>query len=315
MLSGGIEILAELFDIFFQNIVPILLIVALGYVVGRGKDIDPRSVGRVIFYIFSPALIFYSLATNTVQPAELVQIVLVMLVFVVLMTAIGLTVGRSSGASRLERASVVLGAICPNNGNFGLPLIGFAFDDEVLARAVVVYIVVTFLNYTAGIFVASSGQKAPLQALGEVLRVPTIYAAIGGFAINALGLSLPLVVERPVALLAQAAVPAMLVLLGLQLSRVADFSKLRLVGLSSGLRLLVSPFLAYALLSILQVQGPAFPAIMMQASMPVAVVTIIFATEYGLDVKQMSSTILLSTLLSPVTLSVLIFILTRTPIL
>lgn len=311
-MKGYSPILAELFGIFFQNIVPILLIAALGYVVGRSKDIDPKPVGRVIFYIFSPALIFDSLAKNTVAASELVQIALVMVIFVALMMALGFAASRSAGASRLERAAVVLSAICPNNGNFGLPLIGFAFSEEVLARAVVVYVIVTFLNYTAGVFVATSGRRTLLESASDVLRVPTVYAAIAGFVVNSLDVTLPLVVQRPVSLLAQAAVPAMIVLLGLQLARVRDLSQMRLVGLGAGLRLLASPLLAFALLALLQIQGPAVAAVMMQASMPVAVVTIIFATEFGLDVKQMSSTILITTLLSPVTLSLLIFILRET---
>ena len=47
----------------------------------------------------------------------------------------------------------------------------------------------------------------------------------------------------------------------------------------------------------------------MQMSMPVAVVTIIFATEFGLDVKLSSSTVMASTLFSPITLSILILLL------
>lgn len=272
-------------------------------------DIDPRPLGRVIFYVFSPSLIFNSLTSNRVDAGELAQMAVILTIFVAVMTAIAYALTTGMRTHRLERAGVVLGAICPNGGNFGLPLIGFAFDDEVLARAVLVFVLITALNYTVGVIIASSGRQTVLQACVSVFKVPTAYAAIGGFLLNGLGVDLPTFVARPVGLLSQATIPAMLVLLGLQLAQVKDFSHFRFVGMGAGLRLLVAPLVAIVLVTLFGVSGPALPALILEMSMPVAVVTIIFATEYGLDVKLASSTVMASTIFSPITLSILILLL------
>jgi malate permease and related proteins len=302
----------ELLQIFIDNIAPIMIVSALGYLVGRKHHIDPKPFGRIIFYIFSPSLIFDSLSKNKVETTELAQIALIMLLFVSSMMVIAYVVARWRCPDRVQRAGLVLSAICPNNGNFGLPLIGFAFNEAVLARAVVVYVVVTFLNYTAGVFVASSGRETARQAFSNVLRVPMIYAAIAGFVVNSTGMTLPPVIARSAAVMAGAAVPAMLVMLGLQLAHAAQFSEMKLVSVGAGLRLLVSPLIAAALVLLLGMHGPASVAVIMQASMPVAVVTLIFASEFGLDDKLVSGTILTTTLLSPLTLSVLILLLRQT---
>jgi predicted permease len=55
--------------------------------------------------------------------------------------------------------------------------------------------------------------------------------------------------------------------------------------------------------------GYALIAFIMQASMPVAVATIIFASEFHLDREQILGTVLASTLASPITLSILILLL------
>lgn len=301
--------MGELVQIFIDNIAPILIIAGLGYIVGRRKGVDPRPLGRVIFYIFSPGLIFDSLSKTRVEAAELGQIALTMTLFMSAMLVIAFFVARWRSPDRTTRAGLVLSAICPNNGNFGLPLIGFAFGEDVLARAVVVYIVNTFYNYTAGIFVASSGRSNVREALTNILRVPVVYAALAGLIVNATGFVLPPIASRSVGLVAQAAIPAMIVLLGLQLSQVSTLTHLKLAGVGTAMRLLISPALALAAVLLIGLQSPASVAVIMQASMPVAVVTIIFATEYGLDDKFMSSTILASTLVSPVTLSLLILIL------
>jgi predicted permease len=57
--------------------------------------------------------------------------------------------------------------------------------------------------------------------------------------------------------------------------------------------------------------SPATIAVIMQASMPVAVATIILASEFELDHQLSLGMIMTSTLLSPVTLSILIYLLRR----
>jgi malate permease and related proteins len=299
----------DLFQIFLDNISPILTIAIIGFVVGKQLRIDPKPLGRVIFYVFSPSLIFDSLSKNHIAPAELAQITLVMVLFVSCMILIAYGVARWRNDNRLDRASIMLAAICPNNGNFGLPLIGFAFDTDVFARAVIVFVTVTFLNYTAGVFIASSGRKSPREALMSILHVPAVYAATAGFIVNSTGFILPPAIQRPIALMGQGAIPCMLILLGLQLAYSTQFSHWKLVSAGAMLRLLVSPVVATILVILLGIHGPASTAVIMQASMPVAVVTIIFASEFGLDDRLVSSTILTSTLLSPFTLSLLILIL------
>jgi predicted permease len=296
-------------QIFVDNISPILVIAAVGFLLGKRLEIDPRPLGRVIFYVFSPSLIFNSLANNSVAASELAQIALVLVLFVSVMTVISYWLTWRIKEQRLERAGIVLSAICPNSGNFGVPLIGFAFGEDVLARAVLAFVIITAMNYTIGVFVASSGRQTILQACVSVLKVPTAYAALAGFLVTGLGIDLPNVVSRPVGLMAQAAVPGMLILLGLQLAQATDLSHFRFVGAGAALRLLLAPLVAVILLGLFHVSGPALPALILQMSMPVAVVTIIFATEFGLDVKLTSSTVLASTILSPITLSILILLL------
>jgi predicted permease len=301
----------ELLQIFVDNIAPILIISAVGYFIGRRLGVDPKPVGRILFNVLSPSLVFQSISTSEITGGEVAQIILVMGVFVAFMASTAYFIMRWRGVNKLERASVMLGATCANNGNFGLPLISFAFGPEVFARAVIVYIAITFFNYTTGVFIASSGRKSPREAAYNILFVPAIYAATAGLAVNYLGLTLPPVLARPVLLLSQATIPMMLLLLGLQMAKSVAVTHVKLVSLGVGLRLFISPFVATVLVLLVGLNAPAAVAVILQASMPIAVVTIIFASEFELDHQLALSMILASTLLSPVTLSVLIFVLRR----
>jgi len=77
----------------------------------------------------------------------------------------------------------------------------------------------SFMTYTIGVFLAASGRGGVRRELAGVVRVPAIYGvATAGVVITA-GLRLPLVVMRPVSLLSDAALPMMMLVLGMQLER------------------------------------------------------------------------------------------------
>lgn len=301
----------ELLQIFIDNIAPIMLIAAVGYTIGRRLGIDPKPVGRILYNVLSPALVFQSISTSKITGGEVAQIFLVMAIFIVTMGGLAWLIMRWGSDNRVERASVMLGATCANNGNFGLPLISFAFGPDVFARAVVCYIAFTVFNYTSGVFIASSGRKSPRQAALNILFVPAVYAAFAGLIVNFTGFTLPPVLARSVLLFSQATVPMMLMMLGLQLAHSTAWTQIRIVSVGVGLRLLVSPVVATALVMLIGLNAPATVAVILQASMPVAVATIILASEFELDHQLSLSMIMASTLLSPVTLSILIYLLRR----
>jgi predicted permease len=304
-----VSIIVDLFSIFINNIAPILVIAGVGFVIGRRFSVDARSFGRLIFYAFSPALVFSSLATSEVDHTELLQVSIVMTLVLVSLLGLAYISTFRYRENRVGRAGVMLSAMCPNTGNLGLPLVSFVFGDVALAYAVIAFVVATISNYSLGVFVASSGRSSILRALLNMLTVPAIYAAILGLAVNMTGFSLPLPIERSVSLLGQAAIPTMLILLGLELAQSTKFGQIRLIGLGAGIRLLAAPIVAALLVVVLQVRWEVGMVIVMQASMPVAVVTLIIANEYQLNMQQQLGTVLMTTLLSPVTLSVLILLL------
>lgn len=297
--------------VFVDNILPIFVIAGLGFLIGKRLEIDSQQLGRLLFNVLSPALVFHSLTTTTISPLEFGQLFFVMTVFVSGMALLALVTARFQSESKIERAGFVLSAMWPNDGNLGLPLISFAFGPDVLARGVIFYVAVSILNYTLGLFVASRGQSSGRQAMMKIAKVPMIYAVIAGLVINLTHIVLPLPFDRSITLLSQATIPLMLVMLGVQLGQAQRLKQPRLIFWVVGLRLVASPFVALVLGVISGLNPLALVAFIMQASMPVAVATIIFASEFQLDSDQVVGSVLVSTLVSPITLSVLILLLQK----
>lgn len=306
--------MTELISIFVNNIVPVLIVAGVGYVAGQKLRVDGQTVGQLIFNVFSPALVFFSLYESQIGGSELGLLIAVTAMFQLSMAALAYLVMNFQRADRVERSSVMLGAFCMNAGNFGLSIAAFAFGDAVLARAVVIYISNTLLNYTLGVFVASSGRQSPRGALLNVVRVPAVYASVAALLVRGLNIELPIVIYRAAGVLKDAAIPLMLILLGIQLSQSARLQKLTLVTTGVLLKLLIAPLVGIGLALVFQLEALAMIAFALQTSMPTAVITLILAKEYQLDETLMLNLIMATTLLSPFTLSVIILFLRQLPL-
>ena len=300
--------MSALVQIFVDNILPILLIAGVGFTIKRRFDVHPRTVSTLLFNVFSPALVFSQILKSDIGGDEFIRIFLGTIIFQVAIALIALVAATLQRTTPGERANLMIASFCLNAGNFGLSLVGFAFNQEVFSRAIVVFIANIATNYSLGTFVASHGHLPISRSLLSVFRTPAVWALVAALAIRGFDLSIPLVVTRSIESLGNAALPLMLILLGLELGQFGRFGQFRLVTTGVVIRLLVSPFLALGLAALLGMTGPALTAFVIQASMPTAVLTIIFTTQFDLERDLALNLIMVSTLLSPFTLSLLIYL-------
>ena len=159
-----------------------------------------------------------------------------------------------------------------------------AFGAEALSYAVIAYVAGSTTAYTLGVYVSSNGKASMLQSLRSILRTPSVYALVLAFGLKAAGISeLPPALSRTSQLLADASIPLMLILLGLQLGGLGKPSRWRLVVSGTLIRLLLAPLLSLAFASLFGLEGAARLAFILQAGMPTAVMTIVLAYEFDTD--------------------------------
>ena len=298
-------------SIFLNDITPIFVLAGVGFLLARRVGANVKTLSTVSFHALSPCLVFHQLVTSHVGLAQSWRVV----AFAVLLTAaIGLAALAAASALRLTgatRTSFLLVVMFSNSGNYALPVVLFAFGREALAFASVYFVTSAILVYTVGVFVAASGRGSLRQALLGVARVPAVWGTLAAVAVMVSGISVPDAVMRPAGLLSDAAIPVMLLVLGMQLERHASPEHPRAVATAVGLSLLVSPLIAVGLSNALGLQGAPRQAAIIEASMPAAVVTTVLALEFELDAGFATSVVLFSTLLSPFTLVFLIAYLQR----
>jgi predicted permease len=161
---------------------------------------------------------------------------------------------------------------------------------------------------TLGILSASMGKFSAPKALLQLLLVPAFYGLIAAAAVRHTDWPVPLFLDRAVSMLGDASIPLMLVILGLQIAQTRAWPRNRLVLICVAvcLQLVVTPLIAILMAHWIGLAGLARQAAILQASMPAAVVTTILAVQYDLDGTLVSGTVVLTTLLSPLTLTPLI---------
>ena len=298
-------------SIFAQDILPIFLVAAVGYLLAERVAADVRTLSTVAFNALSPCLVFDQLVSAQITRGEFTR----MAAFCVLLTLTMGAVARLAAIPlRLNRptlSSFLLVVMFSNSGNYALPVVLFAFGRDALAYASVYYVASAIVLYTVGVFVAASGHGNVGRALAGIVRVPAVYAVAAAALILTTHTSVPPAVMRPITLLSDAAIPVMLLILGMQLERAAMPERPAVVGVAVGLSLFIAPVIGVGLTMLLGLSGAARQVAILSASMPAAVITTVLALEFNLDPGFATSAVFLSTVLSPFTLVLLIAYLQR----
>jgi malate permease and related proteins len=295
-------------DVFVNNLLPILLCAATGFVLGRTMRPDIKSASRMAFHIFSPCLIFISLTQVKITGEEFSKLALFTVAISCIIGGLAFLAGKFFKVERHLLVSLVVASMFVNGGNYGLAATRFAFGEEALARSLVCFVVGTVIIYTMGVLIASMGKLSASKALWQLLKVPAICGLVAAAVVHQTSWHMPIFMERSISLLGDAAIPLMLVILGLQIAeaRIWPRNRILLIATAAVLQLIISPLISLQLAHWMGLTGPARQAAVLQASMPAAVVTTVLAVQYDLDSALVSGTVVVTTLLSPLTLTPLI---------
>jgi len=301
--------LSSLISLFINNLLPILIIAGIGFSLQRIFKLDPRPISQIIFNALTPALIFTVLINTEIQVANMTRMVLLSLLTTSAVGLLSWIIGKGLKLPGNMASAFILTVSGMNAGNFGLSVNYFAFGEDALAWASIFFVTNSLLINSVGVYVATVGRLNPSKAFLGLLKVPVVYAIPLAFIVRAYQVELPLFVWRPIELLSSAAIPSMLLALGMQIGNSGFPKQFGLLSITTGLRLIVSPAIAFLLAHILGLSGSAFQAGVTEAAVPTAVLTSIIALEYDVEPNYVTSAILVTTLLCPITITPLLALL------
>jgi predicted permease len=303
--------LSELLTTFANNLLPILLVGGAGFTLGKFLTVDSRSLGRVVFYVFSPLLIFDLMIKSELNLKQALTTVVYTASVIAVMGFLAFIFGKLFRLEKSYLLAVILTVAFGNTGNYGLPLVKFSFGDDALAVASIFYVTTTILFNTVGVVIASIGHMDLKSAVLGLFKLPSIYGVVLALIIKALSFQLPLPISRTIEIAANCAIPVMLILLGLELTRIQWSHNFRALGLGVAAKLLLGPLVGLLLAKLYGMQGSVYQGNILEAAMPAAVATTVVAAEYRLEPALVTAIVFLGTALSPLTLTPLIVYLAR----
>jgi len=284
----------------------VFLIFGLGYLLGRLRGIDAKTLVDIVLFLLVPALIFSRLVNNPITMADAGKIALYAVVLCAAMYLVGALFARSMSLSRVDRYALLLSVVTMNMANYGLPVVEFAVGPHAVSYAIVLVLSVNIVQSTVGVYLAAAGRLSPRQAVLSVFRLPLIYSFAAAFAVLALGITVPEPVMRPLTLLGDAAIPTGLVVLGIQLTKVrlaGAWKNLCAIGVT---RLIISPAIGLLLAFALGITGDMRLTLVIEAGMPTAINAGLLAIEFDTKPEFVAGAILVTTVASAVTLSALL---------
>jgi hypothetical protein len=272
----------------FTNAVgPILAVSVVGYLLGRGTDIDVGPLNTAGLYVLVPALAFHSIATTSLGGGEVFKLGVGVVGYALAMLGLAWVVGRATGESGPLLGALMLAAAFPNSGFVGIPLSEFAFGQTGRATAVLYLTVQNLVVYTLGVYVASRGsERGVREAVGEVFRLPLLYAVLAAVALRALGLvpSADAAAMETVRLVGDASIPVMLLILGLQLAD-TDVTAVSRSVTPTVLKLGAAPVVGVGLALALGFEDPTVARVfVLECATPAAVIPLALTIEYADDV-------------------------------
>jgi predicted permease len=295
-----------LVSILVSDILPIFAIAGAGFFLARYAAIEVKTVARIVFYSLLPCLAFRLLVTSKASGPSAGRLMVLAVGIMGAMGLLGYMVGKRLGLENKTLRAFMMVVMFSNGGNYGLPVVRFAFGPEALTYATIFFLTGSATTYVAGAFFAGSSHRRLAGALDKIWRMPSLYGVALALLVLAAGRPVPEAVMRPVTLLSDAALPVMILVLGMQLERAVWPSRPGIVMLAAAISLLAAPFVALGLANVLGITGAARQAAVILSSMPVAVVTTILAVEFELAPDFVTSAVFVSTIASPITLTPLI---------
>jgi malate permease and related proteins len=294
------------FQIALNVILPIFVVMGLGYYLARCFTIDLGTLSKLNFFIFIPVFMFYSLLIFKPTGREMAETVLFNLFLATLSFLLMFGLTRFLRLGTDLAAASTLAAVIFNSANYGIPVVQLAFHNEGVAVQIITITTMNVLTYTLGVFIAG-GWNEWRKGIKTIFQLPILYALLGALALRALNLGLPDALMTSLKWTSDGMVPIALLTLGAQLGQ-GGFSLRhpREIWLTVAMRLLAGPLLAFLILKTMGLQGLLAQVLFVSSAFPTAVITVLFGIEYNRKPRFMADLVLITTLLSAVTVTLAI---------
>src|SRR5690625_4246200 len=308
MTKGGTH-LTELIMILKDILLPIFVIMGIGFFMQRKFDLNLQTLARLNIYFLVPGFIFVKLYSTKISANLFGNVLFFFILYVILLFIISSLIGKLIGLEKGKKTTFVNSSMFFNSGNYGVPVNDLVFRSDPFAMSIQV-IMLTLQNiflFSYGIFSLQAIKVGKLRAALGYFKMPVLYAMLSGVLLNYFSVPIPSFIWVPANYIADAMISLALFTLGAQVAQLKFVSALSSVYYSLTLRLIIGPMIALGIIYIFNVEGITAQALFIASAMPTSVNSAVIAQEYNNHPDFAAQIVLFSTMISAITVSIVIY--------
>lgn len=304
-----------------NNIMPIFIIIIFGYVLSRKFDLSVHTLSKLTFYLFVPGFIFYNLYTTNLS-FDMLKILLFCVIYLIVNDLITRIISKIRKYDVGMESAFKNSLMFNNTGNIGVSLVTLIFGsapyiidgktpylNEALTSQIMILVFMNVTMNTIGFYNAGRAKMNIKASIHQIFTMPSIYAIPLALLLKYFNVD---VTSTPIwptlEYVKNGLVPIALISLGVQLSKTKfDFRNID-VNIAVFTRLIIGPVIALALIRILGFNGIIAQVLIISYSVPTAINTALIAVECNNNQDFASQEVMVSTILSGVTLTSVIYI-------
>jgi len=292
--------------IFFDVILPVFLIFLSGFILQKIFKLDIKPISTLAVYLLLPFLVF-DIFYTTPMNLSFFYIAATALMIMLLLIVVGIIAGHVLHYSKSETNAFLLSTIFANSGNYGVPIILFAFGKQGVVYAMPLMIFHAILMGFVGIYIAANGKGSAKMALCTVLKQPMNYVILPALLLQTFHIQIPANFMQSIELVSSTSIPIIMIILGMQLANVTvrnmNWGR---IGLATFIRIVISPAIAFLVCLLFPMDPLLRNVIIVMAAMPSAANTTLYAIQFNAHPQFVSSCTLITTVISAVSLDLLL---------
>ena len=300
----------------FNVVLPLFLMMALGYATRRIGLVDAptlKKMNNYVFRVFLPILLFYNVVSTDLDTAFNGPLILTAVCFVIVIFAALMLIIPLIEKEKPRRGVLVQGIMRANFVIFGLPVLLSLCGEDSNTGAVSLVIAVVVPMFNAFSVIAleinRGGKLNAWKILKSVATNPLILSSLLGVVLLVLGVKLPKTLDKTLSDLAKTATPLALVILGAEFDFKSVKNCLRplIIGVTG--RLVIVPAIFITIAVLLGFRGEELIALMIMLGAPPAVSSFTMAQQMDGDADLAGNMVVFGSLFAVFTIFLWIFVL------
>ncbi len=290
---------------------PLFVLVLLGYLLaasGKWPKSVSDAMAKFVFAVAVPALLFRLMSDMSRLPPVDSRLLIAFFGGCLIVFVIGRVVAAwMFGLNGVQQSVFALGGIFANNVLLGVPLTKATLGEAAMPSVALILVFNSLILWTLVTVSVEWARHGELSVRGfgktvrSVVTNPVVGSVLLGAAFGLTGMTLPAMIDAPLQLIAQSAVPLALIVLGMGLSEYGIRTGWREGLAITAIKLVVQPLVVWALARALGLPLLETQAVVLMAALAVGVNVYLMAREFNAMQGPVAASMVLSTVLSALT--------------